>query len=138
MGNAIFYKGTRYPTGSGGGSGGNSSVNYSTTEQVIGTWIDGKPLYQKTIEVTDSFSSTKDYTDNDISSAEMIMIYDGYYVGSTSEGTYYLPLNYTESSYNTYTGYRAYNHKIFMRCNGFSSTKCTMTIRYTKSTDLTT
>ena len=25
------------------------TVNYSTDEQTIGTWIDGKPLYQKTI-----------------------------------------------------------------------------------------
>ena len=30
------------PAGSGGG------VNYSTTEQVIGTWIDGSTIYQKT------------------------------------------------------------------------------------------
>ncbi len=27
-------------------------VNYSTDEQVVGTWIDGKPLYQKTVEYT--------------------------------------------------------------------------------------
>ena len=32
------------------GSSGGSSVHYSTTEQIIGTWIDGKPLYQKTYE----------------------------------------------------------------------------------------
>ena len=33
--------------------------NYSTEEQVIGTWIDGKPLYQKTIQIPVSiFSST--------------------------------------------------------------------------------
>lgn len=28
-----------------------ATVNYSTTEQEIGTWIDGNPLYQKTIYV---------------------------------------------------------------------------------------
>ena len=28
------------------------SVDYSTTEQVIGTWINGKPLYEKTYSVT--------------------------------------------------------------------------------------
>ena len=32
------------PSGGGGGS-----VNYSLNEQVIGTWINSKPLYQKTI-----------------------------------------------------------------------------------------
>jgi len=30
------------------GSVSNAQHNYSTSEQVIGTWIDGKPLYQKT------------------------------------------------------------------------------------------
>lgn len=28
----------------------NSSTSYSTTEQVVGTWIDGKPIYRKVIE----------------------------------------------------------------------------------------
>lgn len=135
MGTAIFYKGTRYPTGSGGGSGGGgSSVNYSTTEQEVCTWLDGSPVYQKTIVVTDSFSSTKNYTDNDIASADFLMIYDGYYECSTSSGTYFIPLNYTESSYNSYTGYRAYNHEIYMRVNGFTSSKCVMTVRYHKAT----
>lgn len=35
-----------YIPNSGGSSGG--GINYSTTEQAIGTWIDGKTLYQKT------------------------------------------------------------------------------------------
>ena len=29
-----------------------TSDNYSTDEQVVGTWIDGKPIYQKTITGT--------------------------------------------------------------------------------------
>ncbi|NBI08575.1 hypothetical protein D1641_00880 [Colidextribacter sp. OB.20] len=37
----------------GGGSGGGSSLEtYSTEEQRIGTWIDGKPLYRKTYSST--------------------------------------------------------------------------------------
>lgn len=35
-----------------GKSGGGGSMNYSTDEQVVGTWIDGKPLYQKTFVFT--------------------------------------------------------------------------------------
>jgi hypothetical protein len=34
-----------------------SNTDYSTTEKIIGTWIDGKPLYQKTIHLPDE--STK-------------------------------------------------------------------------------
>ncbi len=32
------------------GGSGSSSLDYSTTERAVGTWIDGKTLYQKTIE----------------------------------------------------------------------------------------
>lgn len=31
---------------------GAAAVHYSTTEQVIGTWINGKPLYRKTVSVS--------------------------------------------------------------------------------------
>lgn len=33
-------------------------VNYSTSEKVVGTWIDGKPLYQRTISVNKATSTT--------------------------------------------------------------------------------
>lgn len=32
--------------------GGGSSHTYSTTEQVVGTWINGKPIYEKTYQLT--------------------------------------------------------------------------------------
>lgn len=31
------------------GTGGGSLLNFSLEEQVVGTWIDGRPIYQKTI-----------------------------------------------------------------------------------------
>ena len=38
--------------------------NYSTDEQVVGTWIDGKPLYQKTFNaITPSSMSSQSWTD---------------------------------------------------------------------------
>lgn len=42
----------------------NNLVNYSTTEQVIGTWIDGKPIYQKTYKVIEN-GATKSPIHND-------------------------------------------------------------------------
>ena len=30
----------------------NPSLDYSTDEKIVGTWIDGKPLYQKTVNIT--------------------------------------------------------------------------------------
>ena len=35
-----------------------TSDNYSTEEQVVGTWIDGKPLYQKSFKQTINASGT--------------------------------------------------------------------------------
>ena len=40
---------------------GGGAVNYSTTEQQIGTWIDGKPLYQKTYSF--NLPTTAGYSD---------------------------------------------------------------------------
>ena len=48
----------------GGGGGSSSGINYSTTEQVIGTWIDGKPLYAKTIEVHNLVSGNNTISHN--------------------------------------------------------------------------
>ncbi len=41
-----------------------TSDNYSTDEKVVGTWIDGKPLYQKTI-IFESPNVTKDGVDSE-------------------------------------------------------------------------
>ena len=36
---------------------GGATNNYSETEQVIGTWIDGKPIYQKTFTFSPRYNS---------------------------------------------------------------------------------
>lgn len=43
----VQYQNGKMRTSEGGGGG--STHDYSTTEQVVGTWIDGKPLYEKVI-----------------------------------------------------------------------------------------
>ena len=35
----------------------NPSLDYSTDEKVVGTWIDGKPLYQKTVDINRASTS---------------------------------------------------------------------------------
>ena len=40
---ALYLNGNKLQYGSGG-----SGHNYSTSEQVVGTWIDGSPVYEKT------------------------------------------------------------------------------------------
>lgn len=46
--------------------------NYSTTEQVIGTWIDGKPLYRKVIQLTTLPNNTTKTFAHSISNLEFV------------------------------------------------------------------
>ena len=62
------------------GSISNVQHNYSTSEQLVGTWIDGKPLYEKTF--TKSYSSlngnaTIDVTNDMPSDTEYVKAFEG-------------------------------------------------------------
>lgn len=52
--------GQGYITGSGGGGGQTAGHTFSTTEQVIGKWIDGKPIYELTLELSNNRASLGD------------------------------------------------------------------------------
>jgi len=51
--------------------------NYSTDEQVVGTWIDGKPLYEKTIYVGSGFVSGTNNISHNISNFEKAVKING-------------------------------------------------------------
>jgi hypothetical protein len=38
-----------------------SFTAYSTTETVVGTWVDGKPIYRKVVKITNPQTSNTDY-----------------------------------------------------------------------------
>ena len=48
-------------------------VNYSTDEQVIGTWIDGKPIYQKTIAFGTLPNATEKQVAHNISDIDVVI-----------------------------------------------------------------
>lgn len=107
---------------------------YSTEEQLVGTWIDGKPLYQKTY----SFNATID--GNEHSTIQLPSGYDKiieitgtvYYAPSA---TGYIPVNAQYNSVYTmfvdaWSGYLRY------KGNGWTGTwPMYVTIKYTKTTD---
>lgn len=107
--------------------------NYSTEEQVIGTWIDGKPIYRKVINSTcpSELSTWKTLSSN--LNADEILSYTGYIEFSTSEhkllanGTpqfTYFQLNKTSNEL-----------QIATFDNGFFGKPITVIIEYTKTTD---
>ena len=117
--------------GSGGGGGGSSSINYSTTEQQIGTWIDGKPLYQKTFIVDGTYGGRQTV---DVSASIPTNIDLKYAEGQCAyqySGTWYY------YSLGTYFLYPCENINTFKIDIGSLTlpVKAYITIRYTKNSD---
>lgn len=50
-------------------------INYSTDEKVVGTWVDGKPLYQKTVELgwNNSWVGTRVQVSHNISNIDTVI-----------------------------------------------------------------
>jgi len=121
--------------------------DYSTDEKVIGTWIDGKPLYQKTFEET----FTESITDGTVTrhginlntlSIEFLRNVEGV-IETDSTNHYFNPMvegykpSSTMYSMRWYTGNNNGNYTLFLETNRstISGMKYYITIQYTKTTD---
>lgn len=118
-----------------------SPNTYSSSEQVIGTWIDGKPLYQKTVTVPNTSAWSNNSTfNNDVSNADMIWIYDGFIYDnrSTQKFVYPNPMvqNSDRLSFNIDLNDKS---KFKVSCNTTYAANAdryaVLTVRYTKTTD---
>ena len=112
---------------------------YSTTEQVVGTWIDGKPIYEKTIHI-DSISSTSFTVNHGISNLKEIVSLDGSIRGTMSNAYYYEPLNDHAGMNSGYSARVADINQTIISVqlgSGRASTvtDANITLRYTKTTD---
>ena len=114
------------------GGGGSAMHNYSTEEKVVGTWIDGKPIYQKTIDFSFVGSSTVnvDISDN---------IYDVLYAYAFAKNSKYM---YNISMYTQGQGgqilydYANPNKLRIKNTNpDFDNSSGYVTVQYTKKTD---
>ena len=120
--------------------------HYSTNEQIVGTWIDGKPLYEVTVEVDNptinSYSNKKyveaPYSSSVIDFAKCVncTVYD-----STDSRWYTLPYERMLSSENiNIQAMRLSNGSFAMTAhwdssNSYNVTKIRYTIQFTKTTD---
>ena len=113
------------------------AVHYSTEEQVVGTWIDGSTLYEKTFysDMTISYDSASAVTLNDTipSNIEVVDI-QAYFRGKNASGNQVYQSDsgrwfhyYYESTEN-----KIYAAQIFTSA-GVTNCKTYFTIRYTKS-----
>lgn len=115
----------------------NNYQKYSTQEQIIGEWINGKPLYQKTIE----FGTLPNNTEKQVSAgvADLDMIYNGYGIYTNGTDTVNL-LSHpwpTEASIDVLAFKKVsndWNISITTKSNRTGYTGY-ITLQYTKTTD---
>lgn len=115
----------------------NEKFNYSTDEQIIGKWIDGKTLYRKTFVFTGITATSANVSFSSLNTSETVMIDSSHSYVSTS-GNFSLPVN----MYHTSTDYiRAYVHNrdknLFIEFGSVytMSKNIYVTLKYTKTTD---
>ena len=137
-GNKILYTAQYTKTTDVAGSGsyntlGVPMVHYTTDEQVIGTWVDGKPLYQKTLHLTSlSGTSYQHVLSNDISfvnKAEAIVK-----LGHQGNNQWITSPYIESSSYRCDCHWQSSNNSIYIKSN-WGMGEAYVTIQYTKTTD---
>lgn len=105
---------------------------YSTTETVIGTWIDGKPLYRKVYSITSPSSANANYADLSSLNIETTVHLYGYYKKPT--GTFGIPFYDSDNNYSVIF----INNSNQLRGrfgNSSEITNAKVVIEYTKTTD---
>lgn len=148
-GSIITFKYTKTTDTPGSGTWTPSGVpahHYSTNEQVIGTWIDGKPLYEKTIVDNMTHSGGSINISHNISNIDEVTNISGVY-SFGANNTWYYPISFADdpSTGNTnsvfkFCGINRSTNTILMYAGSnyggtVSITKIRITLQYTKTTD---
>lgn len=110
---------------------GGSLHTYSTTEQVVGTWIDGKPIYEVTIDCgTLANTTSTQYFNHGISDLEMVIDTQAFMTNGSASAN--LPFYWTASD-GVSIWIELTRIGIVTQSNR-SSYRAYVTLRYTKST----
>ena len=111
--------------------GGGGGHNYSTTEQVVGTWIDGSTLYEKTQYGGITFSSQGTWYDTDITNIDKIVSVQG----SINRDGEPINIGYWGSSIISTWILRDHTLKMSMQAmaSGETYTLNSITVQYTKT-----
>lgn len=109
---------------------------YSTLEQIVGRWIDGKPMYQKTLSFTNLTGAINDVPTG-ITNIEKVCYMEGICLQNNANGSYRalpyaIPSTYTDSIGFVFNKNDA---TIEFRLGGNTYSELYITIRYTKTTD---
>lgn len=100
---------------------------YSAEEQVVGTWIDGKPIYEKVICIGNKSANYSFTIDN----LEYIVNYTGF----LDVNGYRKTVPFIQPQYNNYIMINDYKDSVVNFKTNLSYTDCHIIIQYTKTTD---
>ena len=115
---AYFASGT-------GGSGGSNMHTYSTTEQIVGTWIDGRTIYETTFDLGENTTiSNSSWTTTSIQIPNFEGIISGMILTETLGTSTPVMTTYDANNYIQLQSLR----------NSYTSTARYVVIQYTKST----
>ena len=117
-----------------------TSDNYSTEEQVVGTWIDGKPLYQKTFEIASTVAGENTISTQGLDIDHVLFIWGTIYgVNNGNEFDYQINSNLATNSEENISWYRKTAQKVVIQINSTTKNQvgrtAVVTIQYTKTTD---
>lgn len=110
----------------------NPSMDYSTDEKVVGTWIDGKTIYQKTISCGALPNATAITINHGISGIDKVIGYEGISIDSSNN---FMPLPYANFIASQSVAIFANRTSIIIG-TGYDWTAFTttyVTLRYTKT-----
>lgn len=121
---------------------GAGSVHYSTTEQVIGTWINGKPLYRKTFYIANSVTLNAQYdVSHDLVNIDEIINKSGSYYDDVDARQYPFPnmrVTFSESVWIACFVPSNGTPILAIQTGGYrygNISKISVTLDYTKTTD---
>ena len=108
--------------------------NYSSSEQIIGTWINGKPLYRKTYQISSISSSNSDLVNVSGLNIETVVKLYGTLNAQASTGVYAYPMPLYDSSSNYNVIFKSdYYIRGRASIGAGSFHSCYITIEYTKN-----
>lgn len=114
----------------------NDPFTYATKERIIGTWIDGKPLYKKTIQFTDAVSNDSPISkSHEISNVDTIWIDSANSFIKSENLTCPLPVTSYHGDFEDIIGMQVDRENVYMYAKTDWGTRWTkiITLNYTKN-----
>ena len=108
-----------------------SDIIYSTTERLIGKWIDGSDLYEKTVDIGAIDATLSKDVAHGISLGTLVSA-QGTAYNSSSAMWFPIPYVDNDASYQRYLYVTDINVRVGGATNASAVSACYVTIRYTK------